>query len=112
MPAPAPTEHRYAAGVHARGLWPVAQDDAKESREQPRDEPVGAEFDMQFVPSLPNGRQAVPAEREGKFVWLIAEGAMTEQCFREMREYLCHIVESGMWQQNWGSGGASSPALT
>ncbi|MEU2780591.1 hypothetical protein [Streptomyces sp. NPDC007110] len=34
-------------------------------------------------------------------MWLIAEGAMTDQCRREMRDYLSHIVRTGMWTQNW-----------
>lgn len=59
------------------------------------------EFDMEFVPTLPGGRAAVPAEREGRFVWLIAEGQMTQQCFDEMRQYLAYIVDEGKWQQNW-----------
>ncbi|MGI5408667.1 hypothetical protein ACQEV9_17970 [Streptomyces chartreusis] len=56
---------------------------------------------MKFVSALPDGRAVVPAEQEGKFIWLIAEGAMTDQCRREMRDYLRHIVRSGMWTQNW-----------
>ncbi|MFF9894907.1 hypothetical protein [Streptomyces longispororuber] len=32
---------------------------------------------------------------------MIAEGQMTQQCFDEMRQYLQHIVGTGMWQQNW-----------
>ncbi|MFI1676992.1 hypothetical protein [Streptomyces sp. NPDC020607] len=73
----------------------------EEDGPQPEPEPCKAEFDMEFVPHLPGGRAAVPAERAGKFVWMIAEGQMTEQCFAEMRQYLQHIVGTGMWQQNW-----------
>ncbi|MFF5795747.1 hypothetical protein [Streptomyces albogriseolus] len=75
--------------------------DAGESAEQTTQH--GAEFDMQLVPDLPGGRAVFPAERDGKFVWLVAEGAMSAQCFTEMREYLTHIVGSGMWTQNWQS---------
>lgn len=60
-----------------------------------------AEFDMEMVPTLPGGRAIVPAERQGKFVWLVAEGHISQQCFDEMKEYLQHIVGTGMWSQNW-----------
>lgn len=62
---------------------------------------VSADVGIEFVPSLPGGRAALAAEKEGRFVWLIAEGAMTDQCRREMRDYLSHIVRTGMWTQNW-----------
>jgi hypothetical protein len=69
------------------------------------DEPKQADdklaFDMEMVPSLPGGRAVYPAEQEGQFVWLIAEGAMTKQCFEEMRSYLRYIVENNLWVQNW-----------
>lgn len=72
------------------------------------EEPQGAEqaarkveIDMEFVPSLPGGRSVFPAEQEGCFVWLVAEGAMTEQCFNEMRDYLRYIAEKGLWGQRW-----------
>ena len=60
-----------------------------------------AEFDMEMVPSLPGGRAIHPAEREGRFIWLVAEGAMTQQCFDDMREYLRYIVTNRLWIQNW-----------
>ncbi|MEV0441869.1 hypothetical protein AB0I84_06160 [Streptomyces spectabilis] len=59
------------------------------------------EFDMEWVDHLPGGRAAVPAECRGRFVWLIVRGEMSESCFNEMRTYLRHIVETGMWQQHW-----------
>ena len=59
------------------------------------------EFDMQMVPHLPGGRAVFPAEQQGRFVWLVAEGAMTPQCFEEMREYIRHIVNNRLWVQNW-----------
>jgi hypothetical protein len=69
------------------------------------DEPQQAnrkpEFDMEMVPTLPGGRSIYPAEQEGGFVWLVAEGAMTKQCFDEMREYLRYIVDNNLWIQNW-----------
>jgi hypothetical protein len=68
------------------------------------DQPALAEIDMQEVPSLPGGRNVFPAEREGKFVWLVREGAMTPECFAEMRGYLVQIASSGSWVQNWGGG--------
>ncbi|WP_405925479.1 hypothetical protein [Streptomyces sp. NBC_00035] len=74
---------------------------AQPDGEPPDSGAASAQFDMQFVPSLPEGRAVFPAEREGKFVWLVAEGAMTRQCFQEMKGYLDHIVGSGMWQQKW-----------
>lgn len=80
------------------------QEPTEEGSQEPRaEEPQGpqADFDMEFVPKLPGGRAAVPAEREGRFVWMIAEGHMSEQCMTEMRQYLQHIVSTGMWQQNW-----------
>ena len=64
-------------------------------------EPARAGFDMEMVPSLPGGRAVYPAEQEGQFVWLIAKGAMTQQCFDEMREYLRYIVDNDLWVQNW-----------
>ncbi|MFD6415944.1 hypothetical protein [Streptomyces sp. NPDC060194] len=66
-----------------------------------------AEFDMKIVPRLPGGRAVLPAEEDGRFVWLIAAGQMSEQCAREMTEYLNHIVASGKWVQNWP--GTASP---
>lgn len=59
------------------------------------------EIDMEFVPSLPGGRSVYPAEQEGRFVWLVAEGAMTKQCFDEMRGYLRYIAAKGLWTQHW-----------
>ncbi|MFJ1657225.1 hypothetical protein [Streptomyces anthocyanicus] len=82
----------------------MALDDSGESTNHSADQPAPADFDMEFVPDLPDGRAVFPAEREGKFVWLVAEGAMTEQCFHEMRTYLLHIVGSGTWTQNWSGG--------
>ncbi|MFD5656978.1 hypothetical protein [Streptomyces hirsutus] len=79
----------------------MALDDSEESGKENTDQPGVAELDIEFVPELPGGRAVVPAEREGKFVWLVAEGAMTEQCFREMRSYLAHIASTGKWVQNW-----------
>ncbi len=60
-----------------------------------------AEFDMEFVPELPNGRAIFPAERNGKFGYLVATGAMTEQCLTELVRHIRSIVRSGSWQQNW-----------
>ncbi|MFF3928624.1 hypothetical protein [Streptomyces hirsutus] len=79
----------------------MALDNSEESGKENSDHQGEAELGIEFVPSLPGGRAVVPAEREGKFVWLVAEGAMTEQCFREMRSYLAHIASAGMWVQNW-----------
>ncbi|MFF3497429.1 hypothetical protein ACFYWS_39560 [Streptomyces sp. NPDC002795] len=70
---------------------------ARAAEEEPQ-----AEFDMEFVPHLPDGRAIVPAERDGKFVFLVAVGAMTQQCFDEMLRHLQVIVGSGRWRQNWG----------
>ncbi|MFF9215567.1 hypothetical protein [Streptomyces viridosporus] len=80
----------------------MALDDSGESKDQNTDQPT--EIDLQIVPHLPEGRAVFPAEREGKFVWLVAEGAMTEQCVREMRGYLSHIASNRLWVQNWGGG--------
>lgn len=63
--------------------------------------PPAAEFDMEFVPELPGGRAIMPAEIEGRFVWLVAEGEMTEKCRSEFVEYLRFIVGEGLWTQNW-----------
>lgn len=71
------------------------------SKAEDSDEDQPPQFDMQMVPSLPGGRALYPAEQEGCFVWLVAEGAMTEQCFNEMREYVRYIVENKLWVQNW-----------
>lgn len=62
---------------------------------------VPTHVDLEFVSGLPGGRAVQPAEKNGKFVWLVAKGAMTEQCRREMRDYMTHIVSTGMWTQNW-----------
>lgn len=67
----------------------------------PREADQTPDFDMEFVSSLPGGRAIHPAEQQGRFVWLVAEGAMTQQCFDEMREYLRYIVENKLWVQNW-----------
>ena len=67
------------------------------------------EFAMELVPRLPGGRSIYPAEQQGRFVWLVAEGAMTQQCFDEMRGYLRYIVENKLWVQNWD--GKAPPCL-
>ena len=59
------------------------------------------EIDMEFVPSLPGGRSVFPAEQQGHLVWLIAEGAMTKECFDEMRGYLRYIGSEGFLSQHW-----------
>lgn len=81
--------------------------EAEESREAAGNTP---EFDMVIVPNLPGGRSIYPAEQQGRFVWLVAEGAMTQQCFEEMREYIRYIVEKRLWIQNWD--GKPPPDLT
>lgn len=74
--------------------------------EQPQDDADDAakevEIDMEMVPSLPGGRSVYPAEQDGRFVWLVAEGAMTQKCFDEMRGYLRFIASEGLWTQHWG----------
>jgi hypothetical protein len=72
--------------------------DQPDDREHPRDE-----FDMEFVPTLPQGRAVFLLEREGRFVWLVAEGAKTRQRLNEMRIYLEHIVKNGMWSPPRGN---------
>jgi hypothetical protein len=72
--------------------------EAADSHEAGEDTP---EFDMEFVPRLPGGRAVCPAEQQGRFVWLVAEGAMTPQCLEEMREYVRYIVKNRLWTQNW-----------
>ncbi|MFC7906413.1 hypothetical protein [Streptomyces nigra] len=82
----------------------MTQDASGESVERPRVEIDSVErpyVKIEFVTALPDGRAVVPVEQEGKFAWLIAEGAMTEECRREMQAYLRHIVGTGMWTQNW-----------
>lgn len=81
--------------------------EAEEPKEE--SEPASA-FDMEMVPSLPGGRSVYPAEKQGQFVWLIAEGAMTKECFNEMREYLRYIVDNKLWIQNWDGGQPPNPA--
>jgi hypothetical protein len=88
---------------------------ASEADEPREDEPreadqVVPEFDMVMVPSLPGGRTIYPAEEQGRFVWLVAEGAMTEKCFDELRDYTRYIVENQLWTQNWD--GKPPPDLT
>lgn len=76
--------------------------DANEAEEpQETDRTANVEFDMEMVPSLPGGRSVHPAEQQGQFIWLVAEGAMTEQCFDEMREYFRYIGSNGLLTQNW-----------
>lgn len=76
----------------------------------PEQEPPAGhvEFDMEFRPSLPNGAAILPDEKQGRFVWLVRDGAMTPRCFAELRTYLLAIVGNGQWSQNWG-GGAPQP---
>ncbi|MEV1020667.1 hypothetical protein [Streptomyces sp. NPDC050264] len=71
--------------------------------------PVAAEFDMEFRPTLPDGAAIMPEESPGRFVWLVRAGAMTQQCFDELRAYLLAIVGSGKWTQNWDGDGAPHP---
>jgi len=77
--------------------------------ERPREADQTPEFDMEMVPSLPGGRALYPAEQQGRFVWLVAEGAMTQQCFDEMRGYVRYIVENRLWIQNWD--GKAPPSM-
>lgn len=77
--------------------------------EEPRQADKAPEFDMEFVPNLPGGRALYPAEQEGRFVWLVAEGAMTEQCLNEMREYVRYIIEHRLWIQNWDGKAPPNP---
>jgi len=74
-------------------------------------QPTAASFDMEYRPALPNGAAILPSEERGRFVWLVAAGAMTQQCFDEMREYLLHIVGTGMWSQNWDGEPPPQPGL-
>jgi hypothetical protein len=69
--------------------------------DEPQEANQTPEFDMEMVPNLPGGRSIYPAEQEGRAVWLVAEGAMTKECFDEMREYIRYIVENRLWIQNW-----------
>lgn len=80
--------------------------------EEPQ-EPSGSasSFDMEMVDSLPGGRSVYPAEKQGRFIWLVAKGAMTEQCFNEMRGYLNYIVDNGLWSQNWDGNPPAQPAV-
>ncbi|MFF2651508.1 hypothetical protein [Streptomyces sp. NPDC058045] len=64
---------------------------------------LAAVFDMEFRPELPDGAAIMPDERPGRFVWLVRTGAMTQQCFDELRTYLLAIVGSGQWVQSWGA---------
>ncbi|MEU9134650.1 hypothetical protein AB0D33_01545 [Streptomyces sp. NPDC048404] len=90
----------------------MAQDGSEEqpnpipsgTQEPTDDERLTAEFDMELVPKLPRGRAVFPVERDGRWVWLVAEGGMTKQCFNEMRTYLQHITANGMWPQSWDDG--------
>ncbi|EGX60153.1 hypothetical protein SZN_09531 [Streptomyces zinciresistens K42] len=77
----------------------MTQDASGESAERR----VPTQVDLEFVPALPDGRAVAPAEKDGRFVWLVAKGAMTEECRSEMQEYMTHIVSTGMWTQNWPS---------
>ena len=70
------------------------------------------EIDMEMVPSLPGGRSVYPAEQDGRFVWLVAEGAMTQACFDEMREYLRFLASEGLWTQHWGGKPCPGPNET
>ncbi|MGC4918702.1 hypothetical protein [Streptomyces albogriseolus] len=75
--------------------------DSRESAKQSNSQLRQARIDIQFVPGLPGGRAVFPAEKEGRFVWLVSEGAMTPECLAEMRDYLSHISSNGTWVQNW-----------
>lgn len=70
--------------------------------EQPEEEqqPL-AEFDMEFVSSLPAGQVVTPVESEGRFTWLVVEGHVSPQARDEFVAHLRHIVGKGMWQQDW-----------
>ncbi|MDT6983692.1 hypothetical protein ACFSUJ_11960 [Streptomyces lusitanus] len=75
--------------------------DSGESAKKSKCQLRQARIDIQFVPDLPGGRAVVPAEKEGRLVWLVSEGAMTPECLAEMRDYLSHISGKGLWLQNW-----------
>jgi hypothetical protein len=86
---------------------------ANEAEEPRGAEQAKPEFEMEMVASLPGGRSVYPAEQQGRFVWLVAEGAMTQQCFEEMQEYIRYIVENRLWVQNWdGKPPPDSPGNT
>jgi hypothetical protein len=82
--------------------------EADEPREADQD--TTPHFDMEIVPSLPGGRSLHPAEQQGHLVLLVAEGAMTQDCFDELREYGRYLVEHELWVQNWN--GKPPPDLT
>lgn len=59
------------------------------------------EIEMHFVDSLPGGRAVMPVEEQGRFGWLVVQGHVTPQARSEMLSDLRHIVQSGLWRQDW-----------
>ncbi|WP_432164926.1 hypothetical protein [Streptomyces sp. bgisy031] len=95
---------RHLQAIVGAGQWSQNWSDGDTPADQDpaaahRDESL---FDMEWRPTLPDGAAILPDEEKGRFVWLVRKGAMTRQCFEEMRAYLLHIVSSGQWSQNWG----------
>lgn len=72
-----------------------------EKPEKDEDQAPSAEFDMEFVSSLPAGQVVTPVESEGRFTWLVVEGHVSPQARDEFVAHLRHIVGSGMWRQDW-----------
>lgn len=51
---------------------------------------------------LPGDRVVYPVVVDGEMVWLVLRGHMTQQLCDGINEYLRHIVDSGMWDQQHG----------
>ncbi|MEU8956037.1 hypothetical protein AB0C93_17235 [Streptomyces sp. NPDC048518] len=85
------------------GWQPENDHQSDDGGEQPTPDAEGpvAEFDMEFVPSLPAGQVVTPVESEGRFTWLVVEGHVSPQAREEFVTHLRHIVGRGMWRQDW-----------
>lgn len=57
--------------------------------------------EMEFVDSLPGGRSAMALERDGRLLWLVVKGDVTDQARVDLLAEMNHMVCSGLWRQDW-----------
>ena len=79
----------------------MADEDAPAEDSTPADAQI-LSVDMEYVDSLPGGKVVMGLEvKDGRYTWLVVRGEVTPQARAELLACLNHIVQSGLWGQNW-----------
>lgn len=78
----------------------MADAEGEDKQEEAGGERPAARFEIRD--ELPGGRLVYPLIVDGEMVWLVLKGHMTEELCASVNEYLRHIVDSGMWDQQDG----------